>query len=192
VRCLLAREQQVRAMVRRFEASLAFENIGAQSVTADLQYDVSYALAGCEAVICAAGAKMHEDPEAVDYRGTVKLIEEAKRQGTKRFILISSLGTTYPERVPEPLRPFLLAKRKAEEALEASGLPYTIIKPGGLTDAPGTGKVKVAPTLTEGGTIPRDDVAALAVQALLTGQGVGASFEVVSGDTDIEKALEQL
>lgn len=189
---LLARGTEVRAMVRRREAAAMLEGLGAQSVVADLNYDVSYALGGCEAVIFTAGAELAGDPEAVHYRGTVRLIEAAEFQGTDRFILVSSLGTSYAERLPAPLRPYLEAKRKAEAALEVSTLAYTIVKPGSLTDAAGTGRLELAATLGRGGTIPRDDVAAIITELLLRDLGLRKSFEVVSGDTPLADALATL
>lgn len=189
---LLARGTEVRAMVRRREAAAMLEGLGAQSVVADLNYDVSYALGGCEAVIFTAGAELEGDPEAVHYRGTVRLIEAAELQGIDRFILVSSLGTSYAERLPEPLRPYLEAKRKAETALEASALAYTIVKPGSLTDAAGTGRLELAAILGRGGTIPRDDVAAIITELLLEKLGLRKSFEVVSGDTSLADALASL
>lgn len=196
VQGLLARRTEVRAMVRRQAEAAALEALGAQSVLADLSYDVSYALSGCEAVVFTAAAGLSGDPEAVDYRGTVRLLEAAEEQGVGRFILVSSLGTGYPEKLPEPLRPYLEAKRKAEEALMASSLDYTIVKPGELTDDAGTGRLTLAPTLVEalgrGGSIPRDDVAALVVELLLRGLGHKSSFEVTGGDTPLPEVLAML
>lgn len=189
---LLAQGAEVRAMVRRQEAAARLEELGAQSVIADLNYDVAYALGGCEAVVFAAGAPLGGDPEAVDYRGSVRLIERAEAQGVRRFVLLSSLGTTYPEHLPAALRPHLAAKRRAEEALEASALDYTVVKPGGLTDDPGCGRLELAPILRRGGTISRDDVAALVVAVLLQGLARCRAFEVVSGEQEMTAALAQL
>jgi uncharacterized protein YbjT (DUF2867 family) len=189
---LLAQGTEVRAMVRRQEAAARLEALGAQSVIADLNYDTTYALGGCEAVVFAAGAPLGGDPEAVDYRGSVRLIEKAEAQGVRRFVLLSSLGTTYPERLPSALRPYLEAKRRAEEALEVSALDYAVVKPGGLTDEPGCGRLELAPILGRGGTIPRDDVAALVVAVLLQGLARRCTFEVVSGDVEMTTALAQL
>jgi len=192
VQRLLARKAEVRAMVRRQEAAATLEALGAQSVVADLSYDASYALGGCEAVIFTAAAGLSGNPETVDYRGTMRLIEAAEAQGVGRFILVSSLGTAYAEKLPEPLRPYLEAKRKAEVALEASTLTYTIVKPGVLTDAAGTGRLTLAPTLESGGSVPRDDVAALVVELLLRDLGHKSSFEVISGDTPLPDVLAML
>ena len=189
---LLARGQQVRALVRREEAAAELAVLGAETVVADLTGDIADTLTSCDAAVFAAGAGMSGDPEEVDYRGAVKLLEAAEAQGVARFVMVSSLGTGYPERMPEMLKPYLEAKHKAEQVLERSTLAYTIVKPGGLTDETGTGKVTVAPTLDQSGRIARADVAVVVVEALLAERAVGVSFEVVSGDTPIAEALATL
>ena len=189
---LLARGEQVKALVRREEAATELAALGAETVLADLTGDISYTPVGCDAVVFAAGAGMGGDPEEVDDRGAVKLLAAAEAQGVSRFVMISSLGTGYAERLPEMLKPYLKAKYKAEQALEASTLAYTIVKPGGLTDAAGTGRVTLAPVLNQSGMIPRADVAAAVVEALLAELAFKTSFEVVSGDTPIAEALATL
>ena len=189
---LLARAQEVRALVRREAAAAALAALGAEPVVADLTGDVADTALGCDAVVFAAGAGMSGDPEEVDYRGAVKLIEAAAAQGVPRFVMVSSLGTGYAERMPEMLKPYLAAKRKAEKVLAESTLSYTTVKPGGLTDAAGTGHVTLAPTLGQSGMISRADVAAVVTEVLLGELGSKTSFEVVSGDTSISKALATL
>ena len=192
VKKLLAQKQQVRALVRRETAAVELEALGAESVVADLTGDVSHTLTGCEAVVFAAGAGMTGDPEEVDYRGVVKLIEAAKAQGVSRFVMVSSLGTGYAEQMPEMLKPYLEAKHKAEKVLEESGLTYTTVKPGGLTDNEETGKVTLAETLDQSGSISRADVAEIVTEVLLNKLALKASFEVISGDTPIADALATL
>ena len=189
---LLARGQSVKALVRREEAATELAALGAETVVADLTGDVSGTLSGCDAAVFAAGAGMSGDPEAVDNRGAVKLLEAAEAQGVTRFVMVSSLGTGYAERMPEMLKPYLQAKHKAEQALGASTLSYTIVKPGGLTDAAGTGNVTLAPVLNQSGRIPRADVAAVVVEVLLADLALNTSLEVVSGDTPIAEALATL
>lgn len=189
---LLAQSQQILALVRREEAAVEMKALGAETVVADLTGDVSQTLTGCEAVVFAAGAGMGGDPEEVDYRGAVKLMEAAEAQGVSRFVMVSSLGTGYAERMPEMLKPYLKAKRKAEKVLEESALAHTTVKPGGLTDAEGTGKVTVAETLNQSGSISRADVAEIVAEVLLGKLALKTSFEVVSGGTLISDALATL
>jgi uncharacterized protein YbjT (DUF2867 family) len=86
---------------------------------------------------------------------------------------------------------YLRAKAAADEALRASGLDYTIVRPGGLTDDPGTGLVSIAERLDRG-QIPRADAAAVLL-ACLDGPGtIGKSFDLVGGETPIAEALAAL
>ena len=190
---LSASEREVRATVRKREDAPALEALGAETVLADLTKKDTLlpALRGCDAVVCAAGAGVGGDPEEVDHQGTVDLVRAAEAAGVARFILISSVGTTYPEKMPPMLGPYLRAKRKAEEVLEESSLEYTIVRPGGLTDDAGTGKVR-AGTLGESGRVSREDVARVTVAALDLPNTHGKAFDLLSGDADVEKALQNL
>eukprot|EP00741_Cyanophora_paradoxa_P022435 tig00021489_g21661.t1 len=156
---------------------------------------VRRAVAGCEAVVIASGARSPlgaNRPEKVDYEGVKSIVAACKEAGTvKHVTLVSSLGTTRPEKFPlyTLFGDVLRWKRKAEEELAASGLPYTIIRPGGLRDEPGGLREMVLergdalPT----GSISRMDVAELAVEcavarypsldfACLNGPGFAAGY----------------
>ena len=192
VRRLVRRGYEVKAMVRRQETALPLEDMGAKVVVADLKYTFEYALDGCNEVISAVGAGVNGDPEEVDHQGVVKLIEAAQKRNIRRFILISSLGTADAHKMSGPLKPFLEAKRKAEEVLEASELDYTIIQPGGLTDGRETGHVEAAKQLDRRGTISRADVALVATEALRTGYASKKTFEVLAGEVKVDEALRRL
>jgi uncharacterized protein YbjT (DUF2867 family) len=117
----------------------------------------------------------------------VKLMEA----GSRRYVMVSAIGAGRPEEWAEQMRPYYEAKAEADERLAASGLDYTIVRPGGLTDDPGTGRVTVG-TDVERGDIPRDDVAAVVLAVLETSSTIGKTFEVVSGDTPIDEAVRSL
>ncbi len=189
----LVGEHEVRATVRKQEDAPALEALGAETILADLTKKDTLlpALQSCDAVFCAAGAGMEGDPEEVDNAGTADLVHAAEETGVTRFILISSMGTTHPEKMPPMLKPYLKAKRKAEEVLEGSSLEYTIIRPGGLVDDAGTGKVR-AGTFGESGRVSREDVARVAVAALELPSTYGQAFDLLSGDTNVEEALQKL
>ena len=76
-------------------------------------------------------------PLQVDWEGQKRQIDAAKAAGVKQVVLVSSMGITQKENRLNDLGDgkILTWKRKAEEYLIASGLPYTIIHPGGLIDA---------------------------------------------------------
>jgi uncharacterized protein YbjT (DUF2867 family) len=121
----------------------------------------------------------------------LKLIDAAKATGARRYLLIGSMGAGDPSSGPEAMRPYLEAKAEADKALAASGLDFTIVRPGGLTDDPGTGLIDAAPKLGRG-TIPRDDVAAVLLGCLEEDHTIGKTFELLQGDTPIAMALRRL
>ena len=90
------------------------------------------------------------------------------------------------------MRGYLQAKAEADEYVRASGLDYTIVRPGSLTDDPGTGLVTASTTLGNRGPVPRADVAAVLAAALTTPATIGKTFELFAGDTPIPEALAAL
>jgi uncharacterized protein YbjT (DUF2867 family) len=90
------------------------------------------------------------------------------------------------------MRPYLRAKARADERLRGSGLDYTIVRPGSLTDEEGNGRIEVAEHLGRRGEIPRGDVARILASALESQNTSGKTFEVLSGETPIEEALARL
>lgn len=118
-------------------------------------------------------------------------MEAAEAANVKRFVMISALQANNRENWNDALRPYYVAKHYADRMLEMSKLDYTIIRPGGLLNEPGTGKVNAGGTLDRS-TIPRADVAHTVLEALKTDRTVKKSFDLVSGERSIPKALEQL
>ncbi len=188
---LLRAGQPVRALIRRPEQAAQFAP-AVETALGDLTGDFAPALTGAQAVICCVGAGMGADPEQVDHLGTVRLAREAQAAGVSRFLLVSSFGTDRPEALPPFLRPYLEAKRRAELEIAALGLPYTILKPGGLTDAPATGRVSLAVRLASGGQIPRADLAEVCVACLGRPELEGCELELIRGELPIALALDQL
>ena len=90
------------------------------------------------------------------------------------------------------MRPYYEAKRDADEALRSSGLAYTIVRPGGLTDEPGTGMIEVGTPLERSGEVTRDDVAATLAAVLAEPRTVGLTFDLLNGDTPIAEALDSI
>jgi uncharacterized protein YbjT (DUF2867 family) len=111
--------------------------------------------------------------------------------GVARYVMVSAIGAGRPDEWSEEMRPYYEAKAGADERLMESGLDYTIVRPGGLTDEPGTGLVTVATDL-ERGSIPREDVAAVLYAVLETPSSIGKTFELISGDTPVEEAVRSL
>jgi uncharacterized protein YbjT (DUF2867 family) len=121
----------------------------------------------------------------------VKLIDAAKSNGIARYIIVSAISADRPDQWSEQMRPYYEAKRDADMRLLESGLDYTIVRPGGLTDDPGTGLVTVGTDL-ERGEIPREDVAATLLAVLETPSTIAKTFELVSGDTPVDDAVGAL
>jgi uncharacterized protein YbjT (DUF2867 family) len=82
------------------------------------------------------------------------------------------------------------AKAEADHVLRASGLDYTIIRPGRLTNEPGTGRIALGPWL-KGADIPRADVAALLARALENEAAIGRLWEATGGDIPIDQAIKK-
>ena len=191
-----SRGHRARGLIRNPDHARDLEEVGAEAVVCDIEAldDISECCEGADAVVFAAGAGPGSGPErkrTVDYAGAVKLIEAAKKNGIDRYVIVSAISVDRPEEWSDQMRPYYEAKRDADQALLESGLSYTIVRPGGLTDDPGTGLVKVGTDL-ERGEIPREDVAATLFAVLETPSAIGKTFELVSGDTPIEEAVRAL
>ncbi|KKD45878.1 SDR family oxidoreductase [Listeria seeligeri] len=179
----------VRAMVRKAEQVEALEKLGAKPIIADLKKDFIYAYDEIEAVVFTAGSGGHTPPEEtikIDQDGAIKAIEFAKERGVRRFIIVSSYGADNPENGPESLVHYLKAKAKADEALKSSGLDYTIIRPVGLSDDAGTGKVAEVSGAPKT-SIPREDVASFITEALSQKSSIHQTYTIESGETPISK-----
>jgi uncharacterized protein YbjT (DUF2867 family) len=84
----------------------------------------------------------------------------------------------------------MVAKYHADKTLEQSGLTYTIIRPGGLLNEPGDGKVLVADDVSAG-SIPREDVAKTIMTILTAENTFNRSFDLISGEGLISDALNK-
>jgi nucleoside-diphosphate-sugar epimerase len=196
LRQLAQRGHRGRALIRNPDHVRDIEAVHAEPVLCDLETDDPRPHIGAaEAIVFAAGAGPGSGPErkrTVDYGGAKKLIDAARDLGVARFVMISSMGTEDIEHADAGMRPYLEAKRDADDELRRSGLDWTIVKPGHLTDAPGTGLIDAAPTLGRRGEIPREDVAAVLVACLDAPNTIRAEFEVLSGSTPIEPAVRAI
>jgi len=193
---LAERGDRARGIIRNPGHAADLEAVGAEAVVCDMESeDPAPHLAGAGAVVFAAGAGAGSGPErrrTVDFGAAVKLIEAARALGIDRYVMVSSMGAGDPAGAPEAMRPYQQAKHDADEALRGSGLAFTIVRPGGLTDDAGTGSVEVAESLGRSGQVPRDDVAATLLAVLDTPATAGLTFELLAGDTPIAAAVAGL
>jgi nucleoside-diphosphate-sugar epimerase len=200
-RLLSRRGDSVAGLIRNPDHRADVESDGVEPVVLDLEHasvdDVSAVLAGADGVVFAAGAGPNSGTarkDTVDRAAAVLLADAAETAGVRPYLLVSSMGVdtvaggATPEGVDEVFVAYLRAKLAAEEnVLPRTGLDTTVIRPGRLTDAPGTGRVRLDRHV-ERGDVPREDVAAVLV-ALLDDPKNGAVVELVSGDTPIPEAV---
>jgi uncharacterized protein YbjT (DUF2867 family) len=193
---LAERGDSPRGIVRKTEQASDLEEIGAEPIVLDIENvdDISDALAGADAVVFAAGAGPGSGParkRTVDYGGAVKLADACRIQGISRYVMVSAIGSNRPETWSDDMRPYQEAKSEADKYLVESGLDYTILRPGGLTDDPGTGKVQLGERL-EYGSVTRQDVAAVIAECLVADNTIGKTFDVLNDGTPVAEAVRAL
>ena len=175
------------AMVRKQEQKNYFEKTNVSVVLGDLEKDVNHAVKSVDKVIFAAGSR-GENVIGVDQEGAKRLIDAAKVAGVRKFVMLSSMGADNPC-VSDALEDYLRAKQNADEYLKASGLEYNIVRPGSLANEEGTGKIQLKEKLENYGSISRADVAKTLVGVLEDGVMQNQVFEILAGETLIEKAI---
>jgi uncharacterized protein YbjT (DUF2867 family) len=195
---LLARDgHRGRGVIRKPEQAGDLVAAGAEPVLCDLERgdDLGPHVGAADAVVFAAGAGPGSGPErkrTVDYGAAVALMEAARELGVARFVIVSSIGTHDVAGAGEAMRPYLEAKRDADDALRQSGLDWTIVKPGHLTDAPGSGRVEVSRSFGGRADVPRDDVALVLLECLQAPNTIGVEFELFEGDVPAREAVRSL
>ncbi|RSD26083.1 SDR family oxidoreductase [Mesobacillus subterraneus] len=192
-----SKHHEVRAMIRKQEQEATFREKGIDTVLASLEGtvdEIAAAACGCDAIVFTAGSGGHtglDQTLLIDLDGAAKTVEASEKAGIKRFIMVSALQAHNRENWSEAIKPYYAAKHYADRILLQSGLNYTIIRPGGLLNETGTGKVKVAENLDRG-SIPRSDVAKTIFAALNEENTFWKSFDLISGDVEIKDALKKL
>ncbi len=184
-------------IIRDPEQAVDLRVVGANPVVCDLESapvsEVAGHLDGADAVVFAAGAGPGSGAarkDTVDRGAAVLLADAAEQAGVRRYLMISAMGA---DREPPPgtdpvFAAYLRAKGAADAYLASrAGLDWTILRPGRLTDEPGTGQVRLA-VRTGRGVVPRDDVAAVLLALLDTPTG-GMTLELVTGETPVDEAV---
>ncbi len=188
---LVALGHEVRGMVRSTEQFDAVTAAGAAPVQGDLMGDYAEALAGVDAVVFCAGAPLGGDPEVIDRDACIAAQASAQAAGVKRWVQLSSLMADRPEQGPPFLLKFLQAKGASDAALADSELDWTVVRPGGLQDAPTTGLVSVGTGLPSGG-LPRGDVAAVLAATVAADNTIGKAFDLMGGHTPVAEAVASI
>lgn len=191
---LIERGHKVRGLIRKEEQADELRELGVEPVVADVekQEDISEAVGMADAVLFAAGAGPGSGAArklTVDRDGAIKLMEACHKNGIDRYVIISAMGLDEP-RGSEIFRVYQKAKAEADEALRNSGLDYTIVKPGRLTDEPGTGNVSIGKNL-ERGEIPREDVAEVLAEVFETAETIGMEFDLVEGEQTMTEVFSK-
>jgi uncharacterized protein YbjT (DUF2867 family) len=174
------------------------ERTGAESVVLDLESTDAAALANvlasADAVVFAAGGGPNSGvarKETVDKGAAVLLADAAELAGVRRYVMISAMGTERADPdSDEVFDVYLRAKQAADDDLRARDLDWTVVRPGRLTDDPGTGRVQVG-SLPRG-EVPRADVAAVLAEVLTTDGTIGRTFDLIAGPQTIHAALAGL
>jgi len=185
------------ALVRSDDQRAELEDLGAQARLLDIERATGPAFAdaftGCDAVVFAAGGGPDgniERKRTVDLEGSLKSIEGAHACGITRFVQISAISVDEP--LPDDVSPvwkaYVEAKRDADEALRVSGLDWTILRPGRLTDDPGTGLVALGEDVSRA-DVPRADVAAVVAAVLDDESTHGRQWNLVGGNVPIAEAV---
>ena len=169
---------------------------GGEPVVCDLERagvdEIAAAIRGAAAVVFAAGAGPGSGAQrklTVDRDGAIKLLQAATDADVPRYLMISSVGAEAPPDGEDVFSVYLRAKAEADEALQSSDRDWTILRPGRLTDAPGSGRVRIdlEPWRDE---VPRDDVAAVLDVLLVERRATGRILYVNAGEAPIGRALD--
>jgi nucleoside-diphosphate-sugar epimerase len=195
-RRLSARGEAVAGLIRKPEHADDVRAAGGQPVLCDLETasvpEIASAIAGASAVVFAAGAGPGSSAErklTVDRDGAIKLLEGAVAAGVPRYVIVSSVGAENPPDDDDVFSVYLRAKAEADAALQGSDREWTIVRPGRLTDEPGTGRVRVDLEPFRG-EIPRADVAAALDDLLMRAVAVRRILYLNGGETDVTTALD--
>ncbi|WP_354641754.1 SDR family oxidoreductase [Kitasatospora camelliae] len=198
---LTGRGDEAVGLIRNPAQTGDLEALGARAVVCDLESaaagDLADHLRGADAVVFAAGAGPGSGAarkETVDRAAAVLLADAARIAGVRRYLLVSSMGLERAGAagLDPQFDAYLRAKAAAEEELRLRPLDWTILRPGALTDDPGTGRIRLGPPPAPWGSVPRDDVARTLLALLDTPATAAGTFELTSGDDPVEAAVGRL
>jgi uncharacterized protein YbjT (DUF2867 family) len=185
------------ALVRRQEQAETLQGEGVTTRHLDLEADDVAAFArafeGCDAVVFAAGGGPDGNVErkrTVDLEGSTRSVDAARQAGISRFVQVSAIDVDkpLPADTDEVWRAYVEAKRDADAYLRGSGLDWTVIRPGRLTDDDATGRVALGEDVSRG-DVARADVAAVLLAVLEDDRSAGHQWNLVGGETPIADAV---
>ncbi|WP_219702757.1 SDR family oxidoreductase [Marinomonas lutimaris] len=190
---LVETEEDARALVRYKSKLDDLKDSDLEIVEADLEGDFSLAFDGIDNVVFVAGSGGSTGVDKtllIDLWAAKKAVDYAKEANVKQFIMVSSIGADDPEAIESDIKPYLVAKHMADQYLMASGVPFTIVRPGPLTNDKGQGKITIKrPNSREEMAIPRADVAKSVLFILSKDNLNGKIFELFGGTYDVDNVL---
>ncbi|MGX6449629.1 SDR family oxidoreductase [Patulibacter sp. S7RM1-6] len=197
-RLLAARGDGARGVIRNPDQAEDLRADGIEPVVVDLEAEettgesLAGAFRGASAAVFAAGAGPGSGAErkwTVDHGAAVKTIDACRHAGVDRLVVVSAIGVDgAPPTDDEVYAEYQKAKAQADQDVRDSGLHYTIVRPGALTDEEGHGRIHAARQVDRG-PIPRADVAATLLAVLDDPSTVHCTFEVVGGPDEIREAI---
>ncbi|MFJ9035319.1 SDR family oxidoreductase [Streptomyces sp. NPDC102406] len=198
-RVLSARGDEVAGIIRNAAQGDALRAAGAEPVLCDLESasveEVAAHLQGADAAVFAAGAGPGSGTarkDTVDRDAAVLFADAAERAGVRRYVVVSSMGADASHKGDDVFDVYLRAKGAADDDVRRrSGLDWTILRPGSLTNDAGTGLVRLEVS-TGRGSVPRDDVAAVIAELVDTPATAGLTLELVSGSAPVPVAVKSV
>ncbi|MHC8608695.1 NAD(P)-binding oxidoreductase [Paenarthrobacter ureafaciens] len=156
--------------------------------------ELAKALGGHDAVVWSAGAGGGNPSRtyAVDRDAAIRSMDAAVEAGVKRYVMVSYFGADKDHGVPEDNSFFAYAEAKAaaDEYLRNTGLDWTVLGPGALTEDAPTGLIEVNPANPGDGTqTSRANVALVAAAVLELPETIGRTIPFRDGTVDVVDAL---
>jgi uncharacterized protein YbjT (DUF2867 family) len=197
-RLLASNGHSVTGLIRNPDHADDVRSEGGDPVVCDLEKasvdEIAAAIAGADAAVFAAGAGPGSGAArklTMDRDGAIKLLRAAASVDAPRYLIVSSIGAENPPGGGDVFSAYLRAKAEADAAVQASDRDWTIVRPGRLTDEPGTGRVRIQSDPFRG-AVARDDVAAVLGALIEAPRAIRRVLYVNGGDDPIEQALESV
>ena len=185
---LKQRDVDIRAFSRRIEG--IDDSASVSWVFADVtdEESLNEAFKDVDIIISAIGAAGGDTSETVDYYGTINIVASAKKNKVKQIIYMSSIGAGGAENISTVILNLLADKTMkwkalAEDEIRNSGIPFTIVRPGGLVGEPFSQGIKFSQGDKLLGWIPREDVAAVLIESIFKDGAKNKTFEVINDDS---------
>jgi len=198
-RVLRERGDEITVLVREGSDASTLEEIGATIVRGNVmdqaEVDAAYSSGSFIAAVNTVGGKRGETPRP-DIEGTQNIVDGAKRAGINRVLMVTAIGagdsqSAVAPKVLEVLGEVLNMKTKAENILQQSGLGYTILRPGGMTNDPASGTAIKTEDHNRMGVINRADLGALVVDCIDDDAAIGKIYHTVDPEIKREAPLQR-